>query len=394
MSDSSTQIPDASRRPASRRITTPSSQRLQTITEGPQFNAPPVPPKSILRTGSLSLSFPQLFGSSTRPRNDRGNSASTSRTPPPAYERSGFPLVVEDNFLDRAGPIEGEKVAELRRQRSHQNKTRGSVWRIVLISTVAFLVVLGLAVGLGVGLTVGRRKHQNSNGETGAASENSTRPFPLGEYSMVTALKQVSTNCTSNAATWSCYPYNVFDASNPLQTRAIFNWILTNSSSDYATINTASTPDEGVPANLTISSTDNPLAITFENSSLTYISPSSNSSSARYTFNFVMEKAVIPSTSITGDNGLSQCFFNQTIFTGTLYLSAGRTYPEAGSSNTTGSTGFQQWPYAIEISQTSPGGTDVPACYQYTNRVVGARITNDLTPQSADTQCTCEYQNF
>ncbi|EME46356.1 hypothetical protein DOTSEDRAFT_70376 [Dothistroma septosporum NZE10] len=395
MPDSPPRLPDAAlTRPATRRINTPSSQRLMTITEGPQHLAPPIPPKSILRTGSLSLSFPQLFGSSSRLKNERNGSASTSRTPPPAYERNPYPVVVDDAFLDRRGPIEGEKVAELRRQRSIQRQGRGGWWRVILLSAVVFLAVLALAVGLGVGLTAGRRKHRDASHQTGAPAGNSTTegPFPLGEYSMTTALKQVTTNCTTNAATWACYPYNVFSASNPTQSRAIFNWILTNSSSDYATINTASTPDSGVPANLTISSTDNPLAITFENRPLTYISPSSNLSSARYTFDFAMQKAVIPSTSITSDNSLSQCFFNQTTFTGTLYLSAGRTYPDAGSSNIT--SGFQQWPYAIEISQTSSGGMDIPACYQYTNGVVGARTTSDLTPQAADAQCSCGYRNF
>lgn len=291
-------------------------------------------------------------------------------------------------------PADDEKLDALRHPKAKSERQRGGWKRIALVAALLFLVVVGLAVGLGVGLTVGRRKNrtsQDSNSTSSQANANSDeQPFPMGEFSFLTALTNVSTSCTSNAATWSCYPNTVYSPSDPSRSLATFNWIISNTSSTYATINTPPTSSQGIPANLTLSSTSNPFGITFSAQPLTYISPSGNSSAARYSFSLTMQKSVFPTTPITSENTATQCFFNSTTFAGSLYLSKTRTYP----SEDTGSN-FKEWPYAVEVSQSSLGGEDVPACYEYGNGSVGDRIpATDFAAMSVNSQCACEYRNF
>jgi len=209
----------------------------------------------------------------------------------------------------------------------------------------------------------------------------------------------VDTSCTSNPNTWSCVPttvYNPQDSSTFSASMSEFHWVISNTSSIYATNATDSTPDAGVPANLTISSTENPLSIVFSDKPLTYFNPASNSSAERYTFSFSMPKSVIPDIDISGTNTQSRCYFNETTFTGTLYLSEPRTYPE--SNATVSDSGDIEWPYAIEITQSSPGGTSgdeiIPACYSYVDGTNGDLLDAGLAAQSADSQCQCGYRNF
>ena len=248
-------------------------------------------------------------------------------------------------------------------------------------------------------------KHHNNSGQDSSTSAGSSggnssnteepgnQPFPLGEYTMLTGLTNVTTDCTSNPETWTCYPRTIYNPSSPSSGGiATFNWGLSNTSHIYATMASNPTSNQGVPANISVSSTDNPLSISFTDRPMTYIASSSNSSSARLTFSFTMPKSVFPATSLTNDNVASQCYFNQTVFTGTLYLSAPRGYPP---SNRTGLSGSNlQWPYAIEVTQSSPGGDDTPACYEYMNGQNGNRITTGLTAQAEAAQCSREYRNF
>ncbi|EME82733.1 uncharacterized protein MYCFIDRAFT_80353 [Pseudocercospora fijiensis CIRAD86] len=393
---------NALRRPASRRISTPVSGRLDRITESTTPTtptAPPIPQKSVLRNSDTNSDFPTLSAAETvefpQPgyryayKNSTDTSASgTPRTAPPAYEWVPEPMLVDE---DHKGPVEGEKLAAFRRSGGHKRQPRGG-WKRLALVALAALLLLGLVLGLALGLTVGKPK-SNTVAPTPAQPADQ-QPFPIGSYNMVTALKTVTTNCTSNPETFNCYPYNVYnsaDSSSFSTSLTTFGWTITNTSSTYATIGTASTPDEGVPANLTISSSGSPFTVNFTDKALTYISPSSNTSSARYTFSFEMEKAFNPPVSLTSDNTATQCFFNQTTFTGTLYLSAARTLP-ADQDSSTASNG-KQWPYAVDITSSSAGGQDTPACYEYQNGALGARITTGLTPQPTGSECLCEYQN-
>ncbi|KAK4890143.1 hypothetical protein LTR27_011135 [Elasticomyces elasticus] len=357
------QDPQSSLRlPAQKRISAPTAARLSTITESLQ-------PKGILRPTS----------SSTRPTVSRG----TSRSGPPAY--TWVPEAINDDE-DLQAPVEGEKVAELRRNGSNSQR-RGGWGRVVLIVGI-ILAIIALAVGLGVGLT--RKKHkqqEDSSSQPAGATPNVgqvKQQFPLGEYSFITALRAVETNCTSNAATWRCYPYSIFDpaeSSTNTSSLATFNWIVSNTSATHATNGTGG----DAPSNLTISSTNNPFSITFGNQSLTYVPGSSNNASAaRYEFSFTQQKSVIPSSSIMSSGAAAICYYNATIFTGTLYLDANNTFPGADVADATGIGGYTPWPYAVEITQTSGGGEGVPDCYQSVNGGVGQRILTATTPEPED----------
>lgn len=378
---------------ATRRISSPASARLQAITERPIMYAPPIPSKSVLRNSTPEPGLPSPRPQINRDSADEkilASSATTPRTAPPAY---GWIADVDDS-LDE-GPVEGEKLAALRSAGGYKRKQRGGWFRIWLIVAVIALLIIALAIGLGVGLTVGKDKHHEAAAAgNDSASAAQKQAFPLGGYSIVTSLRTAATDCTSNPATWRCYPYSTYDASNPDQSMATFNWVISNTSATYATKSIESTADEGIPANLSISSTDNPLSINFDKTPLTYISSSSNSSSPRYTFSFTMSKAVFPNAVITTDNSQAECFFNQTQFTGTLYLSADKTYPPDGSSGPGSSGNSTQWPFAVEVVQSSDGGHDVPSCYEYANGQIWSSITAGLEPQPADAQCQCGYQNF
>ncbi|KAK5111938.1 hypothetical protein LTR85_011685 [Meristemomyces frigidus] len=382
------------------------SQRLSTITEAGNAGASGgQQPRGILRTSSSNPATPRRPGT---PRQLSGGaraaSQDTTRTGPPAYNWVPEPVGVDEE--DLTAPVEGEKLAQLRRDGGHvrRKRDRGGWGRIALIAGL-LLVIIALAVGLGVGLTW--KKHQDGNGNSSSGqssqpagttpSNGQEQQFPLGEYSYITALRSVKTNCTSNPATWSCYPYSVFnpsDSSSNTSSLASFNWVVSNTSSMYATNSTTATSDQVMQSNLTISSTSNPFSIMFTNEPLTYINSRSNSSSARYTFSFEMSKAVIPSASITSNNAAAECFFNQTIFTGTLYLEAARTYPSADLADSTGLGGYTPWPFAIEITQSSPGGQNVPTCYEMVNGNVGDRILTAVTPEPESDECSCDYRNY
>lgn len=265
---------------------------------------------------------------------------------------------------------------------------------------VAILVVVGLAIGLGVGLTGGRKKNHGS--ETTTTSNNGdTQPqdssalmqqFPLGQYSFLTNLRGQQTNCTSNPATWRCYPYTVFDPSDQstsASSLSTFDWIIRNDSAIYATNTTASTPSSGIPANLTISSTNNPFALSFDPQQLTY-SSDSNAISPKLTFTFTLPKIVLPTSALTSDNAATQCYFNSTILSGTIYLAA----PPGNSTGSIQAGSYESWPYAVEIVQSSTGGDGTPECYETVDGKLGSRVVEGLEPKAEGDECRCEYRNY
>ena len=93
--------------------------------------------------------------------------------------------------------------------------------------------------------------------------------FPLGNYSMVTFLDTVQTNCTANAATWTCYPYTIYNTS-PSKSVATFNWVITSPSS----------------GKYQISSTDNPFSIEFKNTDLDLLDQGKSTERGGTTFNY------------------------------------------------------------------------------------------------------------
>jgi hypothetical protein len=367
--------PPSLRLPAARRISLPASQRLSTITEGAQAPEPG-------RWSRLSA-----IRNST-------SSAATHRTAPPPYTSRPGSVAGDESAPDAS---EEEKLARLRRTWSGATGTRGGWGRLVVLVVVVVAVVLGLAIGLGVGLTVGRKKdHENENTSTSDSTSGDTQPvliqqLPLGQYSFATTLRAQQTNCSSNPATWRCYPYTVFnpsDSSTQASSLSTFDWIIKNTSTIYATSTTPNTPTSGVPANLTISSTNNPFALAFTAQQLTYHADT-NATSPRLTFAFPLPKVVVPTSALTPNNAVTQCYFNSTVLSGTIYLAGSLD----SSGNATGSGSYQDWPYAVEVLQSSPGGEGIPDCYETVDGKLGARIEG-LEPEAEGDECRCEYRNY
>ena len=214
-------------------------------------------------------------------------------------------------------------------------------------------------------------------------------PFPAGSYAITTFLDTVSTNCTSNPATWTCSPYTTYSSSHS-GALATFNWIISPSNADGASNGT-----------LTISASHDPFAIDFSNASLSLVD--AGTSQERYTFSIPVQKTVFPTTAITTNNVAASCDYDNTQLQASLYTRMPNTYNVSSQSSSTTQTlststnstnGFQAWPFAVDVTQSIGGGANVPACYESANGNNGDRITNGLEPQSSTDMCTCEYKNF
>lgn len=236
-----------------------------------------------------------------------------------------------------------------------------------------------------------------SNAPPSPASSSSgaipSGPFPAGSYALTTFLDTVSTNCTSNAATWRCYPYTTYSQSQS-GAMATFNWIITATDSKSSSV-----------SNYSISSTDNPFAINFSNIPMQLLDVGLNSE--RYTFSVIMNKTVIPSTAIANDNSVATCFYNNTTFRANLFTKMSKTYPLPPSTSDTtalpspsvgdrngASQGFQPWPYAIRVEEYIGGGNGVPSCYKTVNGNIGDRITDGISRKAPENVCSCLYKNF
>lgn len=188
---------------------------------------------------------------------------------------------------------------------------------------------------------------------------------------MVTFLDTVYTNCTSNPATWTCFPYTLY-ADNPVKAETTFNW----------TISVGSKPSTYV-----ISSANNLFGIEFQNAPMTL--KDAGNSTEHYWFQVTIDKQVIPSQAITSDSSAATCFFNSTTFTGYLYTKIASSYPPSGQS-TGGSN--PQWPFAVRAEQTMSGGEGMPNCYQTDNGNLGQQIPLNAT--AFGDLCDCLYMNY
>lgn len=206
---------------------------------------------------------------------------------------------------------------------------------------------------------------------------SSTPPpvFPAGSFSFETFLDTDVSDCTPNPSTWRCYPYQTYNQSQS-GSATIFNWIITPAainSSDYL-----------------ISSTNNPFALEFTNATLKL--ESAGESTEAYTFQLDMQKVVVPSAPLTADGVTTNCFYNSTTFSATLYTKKASTYSITNGTSSSSSQAFKPWPYAVEVSQVADGGNGTPDCYEVVNGNIGQRVTVGTEPVSQ--QCVCSYQNY
>lgn len=322
---------------------------------------------------------------------------------PPRYREGKEPP--KYSFFDVIGP-KGEKFEDLRNNAYVAG--RGGWKRICLIT----LVVIACLVALIVGLVVGLRKkntryvtpptfpiyqhtdilHHYSASPAPSPTPSSSPnigPFPAGSYTFETFLDTTSTNCTSNARSWQCEP-SVTYATSPTDSMATFNWIITASDPKSPT------------TNFTISSTNNPFSINFDDAALTL--QSKGTDNERYTFKTTVQKVVFPAINV-------KCFYNDTQFAVNIYTKKPKSYPpNSGGGDTTvsaiagqpsgGAAGapaggaFGDWQYAVDATQSISGGVDVPACYNVNNGQTGNRITEGYTIQPAQDFCSCAYKNY
>lgn len=225
------------------------------------------------------------------------------------------------------------------------------------------------------------RNASNANTSTAAAAGS----FPVGSYTITTYLSTVTSNCTSNPATWLCYPYRTYTDSATLSA-ATFSWIIsaTSTTSSSAAVNS------NAPPSYTISSTINPFSLVFSSTPL--ILKDDNQATEHFSFVLTaMNKPVVPVVALASNNAATTCYFNQTTLEARLYTKMAKTYPAslAGSNgNSSTASEFAPWPYAASIEQTASGGNDVPNCYDAAGKKVG-----DFKAQMGG-ECSCAYQNY
>ena len=218
-------------------------------------------------------------------------------------------------------------------------------------------------------------------------------PFPAGSYALTTFLDTISTNCTSNAATWRCYPYATYSQSQT-GAMATFNWVIAQTD-----------PKAPSPSNYSISSTDNPFALNFSNAPLQLLDL--GLTTERYTFSVTMNKTVLPSTAIANDNSMATCYYNNATFRANLFTKMPKTYPLPVSASGSAATpsppagdgtsvnqDYQPWPYAVRMEEYIGGGNGVPSCYKTINGNIGDRITDGISPKGPENVCSCLYKNF
>lgn len=373
--------------PPPRKMSTPAGDRLSTILEANHGLHSTIHEldgrdKSHWRKSNHSGKSWTTSGTAATPKTNHSLPRPSADTMPPLYDNKEWRAEHDD-------PSRSSKPGVVRRIQSR----RGGLGRILIILAVILIFIIALGVGLGVGLS---RRSRTSSIDTGSAvaegsSSSGTQAFPLGQYTFATALRTVQTSCTSDSSTWRCYPYSTFSGVNSTDGMALFNWVLSTTSSLYATNATMiATNTTGIPANVSISSSQDPFSIALNNQSLTYIN---NENNPRFSFAFTYAKNVVPSTDISGNNIASTCYFNQTQFTATLYLSNSRAKDYPGSdltSQTQAMGGYTAWPYAVEITESSGGGSTVPSCYANSNR----QQVGTFAAQSTTSQCMCDYSNF
>ncbi|KAF2758642.1 hypothetical protein EJ05DRAFT_475949 [Pseudovirgaria hyperparasitica] len=276
-----------------------------------------------------------------------------------------------------------EKLNQLRALREKKQIAKRGGWkRLALVIVLFICVIVAVVVGIVFGLRErNKNNHHDSSGNTGNTSPTSSAPptatdasgrpvdFPAGSYSMSTYLDTVQANCTENAATWTCPPYQTYNE-NPGQQPTTFNWVITKDGDSYKISQNG----------------NNPFAL-FDLDGQTLTLVDEGQDSERYTFRMTMNKSNMPSADITGQNIASTCYFNGTTVTGTLYTKMERDYP---SSNAQASA-YLPWPYKVRVEQTIAGGDNVPACYRNDNQ---QQITDGLSAQGASTMCSCLYRNW
>ncbi|KAI9763604.1 MAG: hypothetical protein M1840_000398 [Geoglossum simile] len=269
---------------------------------------------------------------------------------------------------------------------------RGASRRAYAIAAIMLILTIALAVGLAIGIRKRHRANANSSSKpqssptpSSAASPGQNYTLPAGSFSVETFLDTIDTGCVSNAATWRCYPYTIYNT-DPVAAAATFDWII-------------SPAPPGSKTPFTVSSTNNPFAPKFANVAMELVAPGTNEE--RYTFQLQMNKTVIPDQPITDDNSQAICHFQTVTFQASLYSKMQKTYPQkptstASASPSTASSSDpavpKPWPFAVRVEEVGSSGDGVPACYKTQNGVQGDSIL--LKTGGTGGLCSCLYRNW
>jgi hypothetical protein len=293
--------------------------------------------------------------------------------PPPYVPATYLPPVYRPPYLEaaerkKAADLEAGKdpkkvaagataASRLRKRSSDKdwkNDSRRRSCRFVALLLVLMAIVVGLAVGLTLGLK-DRGKHDSSSLE--AASSR----FPAGSFAFNTTLRRTATDCTSNPATWRCYPY---EQGSP----ATFFWIVSAVSSHA----------------FAVSSSDNPFAPAFANVSMRLVD--GNQPAERFVFSFSTDTVVVPSDALTPGNRAARCAFDDTEFEATVWTRR-RGGATVRPPDRAPGEGFVEWPGDVEVAQVKKAQPGSPKCED----VDGAVIAD---VQAGAGTCECRYANF
>ncbi|KAJ4988875.1 hypothetical protein SVAN01_05682 [Stagonosporopsis vannaccii] len=394
-------------RPA-KRISTPAGQRLSIVLESSHIRSKSTKPepksKIEVTTTSTYCNDPthQHIGPTIHVHEQKkpgflsvltgGRLGDTPRESMENQSRNGSNLSVSV-WSDQHTP-RSEKFGQL--NAGNNGKRRG--WkRLAVILAVVVVLIVALAVGLAVGLKKRASSgYSNSTSEststststtdgnsepasTGTDTSSTPNPtltssavpsgFPVGAYSLVTFLDTVSTDCTSNNATWTCAPFTDY-YSDPQKALAVINWEITGSSGSYK-----------------ISSKDrSDLYMTFQNAPLDLLDKGKDTE--RYRFQISRTKTVNMTGTIGNSRGNFECDYGATNLQAYLYTKMQRTYPD--DTIMVPNTPNTVWPYAVRVEQAVGGGENVPSC----TKSSGERISTGIRAQDAGNLCSCLYKNW
>ncbi|KAI3324491.1 hypothetical protein HD806DRAFT_47392 [Xylariaceae sp. AK1471] len=263
---------------------------------------------------------------------------------------------------------------------------RGGWIRVVLFGVLGVFAITALVVGLVLGL---RRRGHGGDGDSTSPAPDVPMLFPAGSYSFVTALWNTSTACTSNSATFRCYPFTTYDPSSPTsETDAMATFLWTIAARAGSTYDISTAPSPFVPQ--------------FNNISLNLID--GNQDSERLVFELgqmvleVLPVEPITSDSSSGSGKATKCFFNDTVLSATIWTRKSAEYPtnlttsvDNKGNGTHTSENFDPWPYAVEVSQVAGAGAGVPDCRDADGNQVG---DFEIPRAAGGGDCGCWYRNF
>jgi len=195
----------------------------------------------------------------------------------------------------------------------------------------------------------------------------------VGTWTFTTALRDTSTACTSNGATFGCYPSQTWSPATADAAAAAFHWTIAASGAGYS-----------------ISSSANPFAPVFANVPLTVADAGTDAE--RLAFSYGLALPVVPSVNVVaGQRGAATCTFGTAVLSATLWTRRRGAYP-AGNATApaAGRSTFPPWPFRVDVAETQLPGRGVPECLD----ARGVSLGDFSLPAGSAGPCGCWYANY